>query len=74
MRYRRKVEYVEAVRFEGQPIPNLVPSEIWDGEWEIRTANGTTTARIGDYIYLRDGEATGAARPHFFETYYEPAD
>jgi hypothetical protein len=75
MRYRRKPTFVEAVRFEGQAIPNLVKSDVWEGEWEIRAPHGSVTARPGDYIYLGDsGEAVGAARPIFFETYYEPAD
>jgi hypothetical protein len=72
--FRKKPEIIEAVKFTGQDIPNMAPSPIWGTEWAIRTERGTTNARMGDYIYLRDGRAVGSAAPSFFEHYYEPVE
>lgn len=75
MRYRRKAEYVEAVVFAGQHIPGLALSEVYRDTWEFTPPHGgqVGTARRGDYLFLRDGKPVGSAAPHFFETYYEPA-
>jgi len=68
--YRRKMSTIEAIKFDmSQDIPGLT----WEPErgWTIRGDMGVISTRPGDYIYLRDGRASGACQATYFEENYE---
>ena len=70
-RYRRRPEYVEAIQFTLDDIPDCV-TRGQDGLWRVQTSGMAKVIKPGRWIVTDEQGTTVLVLPEMFDRTYEP--